>query len=174
MTNLFSTQKQHEYPVFGRFNARHGVSLAEYCPLLNKFQINVLTVPEYQGLPEGTPVIDGIEIQPFASFITKYGDTADTTNAGIVINIPIIEQLGFTELEQHSAIAHEIGHILFFFLDNKVNYPGSCGEEIYCDSIAVRIGLSVELLSTIEKIENSGMFPDSTICFEIRKLIILS
>lgn len=174
MVNLFSIQQQQEYPLFGRFNARYGDVLVDYCPLLSKFLINVLTVPDYKGLPDGAPVIDDIEIQPFASFITKYGETADTANAGIVINTPIIEQLGFTEPEQHSAIAHEIGHILFFFLDNKANYPGPCGEEIYCDSIAARIGLSVELLSTIEKLENSGLFPDSTSCFEIRKLIIIS
>ena len=76
------------------------------------------------------------------------------------------------EKEQFASIAHEIGHILYFFMNNKADYPGQQGEEIYCDSIASKIGLTAELLSTIIKLENSGLFPDPASRFGMRKLVL--
>ncbi len=114
MTNLFPIQKQQEHPIFGLFNTRYGDILVGYCSLLSKFQINILTIEEYNDLPEGIQLIDDIEKEAFACFIQKEGDTADTTNACIIFNSSLIERFGFTEPEQHACIAHEIGHILFF------------------------------------------------------------
>lgn len=172
MTNLFPIQQQQEYPVFGLFNALYGDALVNYCPLLGKFQIGILTVDEYKALPGGTPLIDDIEIEAFASFIQKNGDTADTTYAGIVFNPALIDLFGLTEPEQHACIAHEIGHILYFFLDNKSDYPGPQGEEIYCDTIASKIRLSDSILSSIEKLETSGVYTDTSKRFGMRKIMI--
>lgn len=172
MANLFSIQKQQEYPIFGRFNTLYGDNLVEYCRILNEFQISILTVEEYKSLPEGTPQIEDIETDSFAYYIQKEGDTADTTNAGIVFNSDMIDFYGFNESEQLACVAHEIGHILYFFLDNKDNYPPGQGEEIYADSIAIRIGLSAELLSAIGKIERSGIFNDTLRRFGMRKVFL--
>lgn len=172
MAQLFSSQKQLVYPLFGRFNQEYGDALVTICPLLRKFEIDILTVEEYQALPEGTPLIEDITSQTFANFLQKDGDTADTTRAAIIYNATLIEQIGFTEPEQHAAIAHEIGHMLYFFLENKSDYPGPQGEEIYCDTIASRIGLSAPMLSALEKLETCGMFPNSLSRFGIRKVFL--
>lgn len=119
MAQLFSSQKQLVYPLFGRFNQEYGDALVTICPLLRKFEIDILTVEEYQALPEGTPLIEDITSQTFANFLQKDGDTADTTRAAIIYNATLIEQIGFTEPEQHAAIAHEIGHMLYFFLEKS-------------------------------------------------------
>ena len=174
MTNLFPIQKQQEHPIFGRFNARYGDALVNYCPLLSKFQINILTVEEYKALPDGTPLIDDIEKEAFACFIQKEGETADTTNAGIIFNQSQIDFFDFTEPEQHACVAHEIGHILYFFLDNKSDYSDPYGEEIYSDSIATRLDLSSNLLSSIEKLGASGLFPDSISRFGKRVMSLQS
>lgn len=172
MAQLFSSQKQLVYPLFGRFNQEYGDALVTICPLLRKFEIDILTVEEYQALPEGTPLIEDITSQTFANFLQKDGDTADTTRAAIIYNATLIEQIGFTQPEQHAAIAHEIGHVLYFFLENKTNYPDPQGEEIYCDTIASRIGLSVPMLSALEKLETCDMFSKSLSCFDMRKVFL--
>lgn len=172
MHTLFPGQKQQEHPIFGRFNAIYGETLVDYCSLLSKFQINVLTVEEYKALPEGTPLIDDIEKEAFACFIRKDGDTADTTNAGIVYNSSLIDRFGFTEPEHYACIAHEIGHILYFFLDNKNDYSGPQGEEIYADRLSCRISLAEQMLKVLNKLEESGLYSDPISRFGMRKLII--
>lgn len=172
MARLFPINMQQEHPIFGRFNDCYGDILVGYCQLLNKFQINILTVEEYNLFPGDIPQIEDIDSQPFASFIKKDDFDAETTIAGIVFCPPIIERIGLNEKEQFASIAHEIGHILYFFMNNKADYPGQQGEEIYCDSIASKIGLTAELLSTIIKLENSGLFPDPASRFGMRKLVL--
>lgn len=172
MPNIFPIQKQQEYPVFGHFNDCYGETLIEYCPLLNQFQINILTVDEYSDFSADLPAIDGVESQPFSSFIRKDGEKADTSIAGIVICEPLIESIGFNETEQYAAIAHEIGHILYFFLDYKERYPGSQGEEIFSDTIATRIGLSAGMLSVIDKLERCGLYSDVLSRFGMRKVML--
>lgn len=169
MTNLFPIQKQQEHPIFGRFNVRYGDTLVNYCPLLSKFQINILTVEEYKALPAGTPLIDDIDIEAFACFIQKDGDTADTTNAGIVFNSALIDFFGFTEPEQHACIAHEIGHILFFFDNVDQIKRGGQGEEIFADGVAAEISLAAEMFSAIEKMVNSGKYAHPESRFGMRK-----
>ena len=85
---------------------------------------------------------------------------------------PIIKNLKLTESEQLAAIAHEIGHILFFFLENKEDYPVPNGEEIYCDSIACKIGLSAEMLSIIIKLINDKNYSEFSCSLYIRKNIL--
>lgn len=53
-----------------------------------------------------------------------------------------------TTKDKLAAIAHEIGHIIFFFLENK-----SIDEELKADEFACKMGLSIELLGLLEKIK---------------------
>lgn len=172
MVNLFPIEKQQEHPIFGRFNALFGEKLVDYCSLLGKFQINVYSTEEYKRLPGDIPRIEDIDKQVFASFIVKYGVTADTTEAGIVYSELLLSTLRLNEAELFAAIAHEVGHILYFFLENKANYPGPQGEEVYSDGLACRLGLASPMLSTLKKIENSGICPYSESLFFTRKSII--
>jgi hypothetical protein len=172
MTSLFPAKKQIEYPVFGRFNHLYGDALIKICSLLEKFTIEIYTVEEYKALSIDVSQILDIDKQTFANFIQKYGETAGTTQAAIIFNADLIRQMNFSEREQYASITHEIGHFLYFFLDDKSNYSGGQGEEIYCDMIASRIGLSKDLLSAIKKLESSGAYPDSLSRFGMRKIML--
>lgn len=172
MSSLFTPKEQIEHPVFGRFNHLYGDALFKICPLLKKFSIKIYTVKEYKALTNDVPQILDIDTQTFANFIQKSGDTADTTQAAIVFNAALIRQMNFSEREQYASIAHEIGHFLYFFLDDKSIYSGVKGQEIYCDIIASRIGLSEDLFSAIEKLESSGIYSDSLSRFGMRKILL--
>lgn len=174
MANIFPTKKQKEHPVFGRFCSLYGDALTSICYLLSKFEINVLTTEEYCSLREDVPLISDVENQPFASYIKKDGELAETTKAGIVFNVSVITAIGLSENEFYAAIAHEIGHILYFFFEYKDSYPGPQGEEVYADEIACRLGLAPSMLSTLEKIEACGICPYSENIFLMRKLSIRS
>lgn len=158
MAELFCYSQQDNFSIFKDFSALYGDRLSAYCNLLNKFKINILTIDEYNIALTTLPYVADIEKQPYASFIVKYGYAAETTKAGIVINTTHINNLQFTIDEQYAAIAHEIGHILYFFLDNKDMYPGQIGEEIYSDSIAARLSLAHEMISILSKLEESKMY----------------
>lgn len=47
--------------------------------------------------------------------------------------------------------------------------PGSQGQEIFADEIVCKVGLGQELLSVIDKLEESGRYPDSLGRFGTRK-----
>lgn len=169
MTNLFPIQKQQEHPIFGRFNALYGDILAENCPPLQDFQISIFTKEEFEANPGDLPVIDLDENDAFACSSDKQGEAASSTKAGIIFNQAAIAHLRLSEDEQYAAIAHEIGHIIYRFYDKKEQFPKGQGEEIFADSIAAEIGLPEELLSLLEKMENSGLFPNSESRFGMRK-----
>lgn len=175
MANLFSIEKQAAFPIFGRFTHAYRNEFFSRWPLLESFDIDIFTVDEYLGLPNEIlriVMIDDIREQSFASFIYKKEVAIETTYAGIIYNETLIRQLGLTESEQFAAIAHEIGHILHFFLENKQYYSGQQGEEIYADMIACQIGLGEEMLSAIEKLEQSGIYLNLASQFKIRKWLI--
>lgn len=177
MTNLFPIEKQAAFPLFGRFTHAYRNEFFSRWPLLESFDIDIFTVDEYLGLPNEIlrkVMIDDIREQSFASFIYKKEVAIETTNAGIIYNESLIRQLGLTESEQFAAIAHEIGHILYFFLENKRDYPELQGEEIYADKLACEIGLAAEMLSTIEKLERSGISRDPINQFRMRKCMIIN
>lgn len=171
-TNIFQPDNLNKYPIFQYFNNCYYLNLTKYCYLLQNFQIKIITVEEYLKKLDTLPIIESVEIQPFASYIYKTSNKIEHTNAGIIINEPIIKNLKLTESEQLAAIAHEIGHILFFFLENKEDYPGPNGEEIYCDSIACKIGLSAEMLSIIIKLINDKNYSEFSCSLYIRKNIL--
>lgn len=172
MHDLFNKQDQIEYPIFGEFNSLYGDDLATICNLLLKFKIGILPIEQYKRRSSSLPKIEDVDAEPYAAYI--YNDTtyAETTIAGIVFNDSLIKSLSLTKEEQFASIAHEIGHILFFYLENQHDYPNPQDVEIFADKIACKIGLSVPLLSTIDKLENSGWYSDILSRFGMRKMLL--
>lgn len=67
---------------------------------------------------------------------------------------------GFTQEEQYALIAHEIGH--FIAAIERIQVYG-LDEEVFADSIAVKIGLKNEIVSAIQKLIESPMTDKSAI-----------
>ena len=172
MHDLFNKQHQIEYPIFGEFNSLYGDCLASICNLLLKFKIDIHPIEQYKKLSSSVPRIEDIDTQPYAMYIYNDSQSAETTTAGIVFNDPLIKSLSLTKEEQFASIAHEIGHILYYYLENKDAYPNPQGEEIFADKIACEIGLSASLLSVIDKLENSGWYSDILSRFGMRKMLL--
>ena len=169
MFNLFSEQEQQDYPIFGKFSHYYGGTVTSICHLLTKFKIHVYTLEQYLACADNLPKIEDIENQAFACFVKNEKEHAETTIAGIVFTQSLIDELDLTESEKFAAIAHEIGHILYFYLENKNSYP--C-EEVYADSVACRIGLKDSILSVIDKLICCGKYQDVANQLEIRKMFI--
>lgn len=174
MANLFPIEKQQKHPIFGRFNARYGDTIVDTWPQLGKFTIQVLTAEEFKADTHSLPPVDDIEEQPFFCSSDQTADKAETTIAGIMFSPQLIDRYGLIEEEQIASIAHEIGHIILRFREKDGNYEQPQSIEIFADKIACQLGLAKPLLSTIEKIENSGVFTDCLSRFGMRKLMITS
>lgn len=67
---------------------------------------------------------------------------------------------GFSPEEQYALIAHEIGHFIAAIERIQVY---SLDEEVFADSIAVKIGLRNEIVSAIQKLIKSPMTDKSAI-----------
>ena len=169
MFDLFPEQEQQDYPIFGKFSHYYGGKVTSICHLLTKFKIRIYTLEKYLVCADNLPQIEDVDNQLFACFVKNDTPHAETTVEGIVFTQSLIDELELTESEQFAAIAHEIGHILYFYLENKDSYP--C-EEIYADSIACRIGLSNPTISIIDKLISSGKYQDLEKQLEIRKKVV--
>lgn len=142
------------------------------CTNLKLFTIEVFTVDEYQSCPIGYSPMVIDDTSAFSYSYSKAGDSDGSNKAAIIIDPDLIERLDFTENEQFAAIAHEIGHIVFQFSENQKQYPGPQAQEIYADDVACQIGLAAPMLSTLTKLEESGLFSDPKSRFGMRKLMI--
>ena len=145
---------------FDTFNQRYKTKVYEICPLLKEFSINVYTTDEYKELLEThskTPVIDNVDKEAFSTYIFKHTPSAKDTISGIIINEKLCLELKVSSRDKLAAIAHEIGHIMFFFLEDK-----QIDEEFKADDFACKMGLSEELLGLLEKLKNSGVYNEAT------------
>lgn len=127
------------------------------CPYLSKFSIHSYTKEQYENaeVKEKLPEIkwDG---SPLAFSLNKPDGDASLTLAVIVVDESCCELLELTNKEIMASTAHEIGHIIFFFLTNKAIYD-NVGEEIMADSYATRMGLGEQLKSTLTKLMESDL-----------------
>ena len=169
MFNLFPEQEQQDYPIFGKFCQFYGSSLTSICHLLTKFKIHILTLEQYLACVDEFPKIEGVENQPFACFVKNNTESAETTIAGVVFTQSLVDEFDLTESEQFAAIAHEVGHIMYFYLDNKDSYPN---EEVYADNIACRIGLRYSIISLLDKLISCGRYKDLEGMLIMRKLFM--
>ena len=101
--------------VFDTFNKENSGLAISICPLLKKFQINAIAMSDSKHVYD----IGMEDYDPFGSYIYKSQYDASSTYAEIVINENRCTELNISEQEMLAAIAHEVGHIIFFFLEDK-------------------------------------------------------
>lgn len=94
----------------------------------------------------------------FGCYVLKETNNAQDTISGIIINEELCSQLELTTNDKLAAIAHEIGHIIYFFLENK-----PIDEELKADEFACKIGLSRELLGLLGKMKKANIIDVCTL-----------
>lgn len=140
---------------FDSFNDEFSLRAISLCPLLNKFQINVVNHDETTHVPDDY----FNDNDAFVYYLNKEGEDASTTYAEIIVNEEICKHLQLTEGEIWAATAHEIGHIIIFFRSDKKTIQGHT-EEIYSDDYACKMGLAAPLSSLLQKMINSCLYED--------------
>ena len=68
-----------------------------------------------------------------------------------------------------AAIAHEVGHIIFFFLDGKESYDKEA-EEMKADSYVKKVLLEYHSIETLKCLINSGSYPKE-MCAQMERRI---
>lgn len=158
--------------IFDEFERTTANEVFSICYILKKFRIVVITIEDYKQLTN-VPSIEGLEEQPMANFVFKYEQDASTTHATIIVNEKVCKSFGFSKSELFAIIAHEIGHIIYFFSDCK-EPDNKQAEEIFADHIAELLGLKNELKEVINKLITSELFDYKTInLLKIRKLMLV-
>ena len=135
--------------VFDTFNEEYAELAISICNLLGKFQIHALYHYDSKHLDD----IGFDEFDSFASYINKEEYDASSTFAEIVVNEDKCKELCLTELEMLAAIAHEVGHIIFYFHTDRERNIGL--EEFLCDKYACRMNLATPLESLLRKLANN-------------------
>jgi hypothetical protein len=144
--------------VFDEFDKRYSEKAIDICSLLSKFTIHIYTIEQYNSEKDKKQLPDvDLEESPLAFGIYNFGENASTTLAVIVIDEDYCNRLEFNNDELLAAMAHEVGHIIFFFLTNKEMYSKSI-EEIKADEYAAIMGLGVPLVSAICKMIDIGLY----------------
>lgn len=142
--------------VFEAFEKDYSSKAISICSLLNKFQIFAVNHSDSLHLKE----VDFGKNDAFANFINKTEYDASTTYAEIIVDFDVCNRLNLTDEEMKAAIAHEVGHIMFFFIEDKNNYRG-LSEEIICDKYVCQMGLKTYLKSLLQKLIKSRLYPEN-------------
>lgn len=145
---------------FDKFAKKYDSSIINICPYLGRFSIKIFDLNEYVAIKDSkTITIDNVENEPLSYYIIQKDKTdASTVDAGIVFNRLICKNLKFSEEEVMAAIAHEIGHIMFFY--HEENDGNKQTEEIFADSIACQLGFKEPLLRIIDKLISSDRYTE--------------
>lgn len=145
---------------FDCFNMRYSDQILALCPLLSKFKIAAITVEEYLHIAESfSTMISDIEKQMYSCLVDKKEYDASSTRAIIIANIDLYTKFNLSVDEHISAIAHEVGHIIHFFKDDKDS--DIVAEELYADGIASKLGLASPLYSVLDKLSQSDLYEKS-------------
>ena len=136
---------------FDTFNSEYALKAISICNILSKFQIIAVDYNDSLYVDK----IDLKDYEAFGFYINKVGIEPSSTYAEIIVNERVCERMGLSEQEMIAAIAHEVGHIIFYFKTNKEDFQGQ-GEEVCCDTYACRMGLAIPLCSLLEKLIDSG------------------
>lgn len=135
-----------KFEVFDTFNSKYASKAISICPVLGKFQIVAMNYDESSHIHD----VDLKDYEAFGSYINKAGTEPSSTYAEIIINERVCDRTKLSEQEMIAAIAHEVGHIIFYFKTNKEDFQGQA-EEVSCDTYACRMGLAIPLCSLLEK-----------------------
>ena len=136
---------------FDTFNSEYALKAISICNILSKFQIIAVDYNDSLYVDK----IDLKDYEAFGFYINKVGIEPSSTYAEIIVNERVCERMGLSEQEMIAAIAHEVGHIIFYFKTNKEDFQGQA-EEVSCDTYACRMGLAIPLCSLLEKLIDSG------------------
>lgn len=136
-----------------QFNGELGSKIKSICPLLKQFTIHVVNKNKSRFIKE-SQLRDN---DTFGFYLVKDKFQISSTYIEIIIDEKLFQQLCLTESEMMAAIAHEIGHVIMFFREDKENFQGQA-EEVCCDSYACKIGLAVSLSSLLSKLINSNLY----------------
>lgn len=151
------------------FDEYYATAFIDICPLLAKFKINVCNADDY-NVPDAFKHDAGAEgREPLRNFIQKDGADASTTVASIVIDFKLCEEIGIKGNKMLAAIAHEVGHIIFFFLDGKESYDKEA-EEMKADSYVKKVLLEYHSIETLKCLINSGNYPKE-MCAQMERRI---
>lgn len=149
----------NDLSIFDSFEKQFGDRLISLFPILKKISIKTFSLQQYKSAKENYIIqIKEPEKQPFSCFIYNNTGAIEETICGIVINDELINLLKISKREIYAGIAHEIGHILYFFAANKNVYK----EEFFADSIACKLNLKSEMFQLIEKILMTNIYPQFT------------
>ena len=137
---------------FDVFNAKYSEKALEICSQLAAFQIHI--VHHYD-----TPFSDDMGDNDAAGYYIE-PKSKDTSRryAEIIINFAVCERFCLTDAELLAAAAHEVGHVIFYFLTDKEFFQGGNAEEMLCDDYACRMGLKDEMVSLLNKMIASGEY----------------
>lgn len=158
MDNYHLIVNKTKFEVFDTFNSKYASKAISICPVLGKFQIVAMNYDESSHIHD----VDLKDYEAFGSYINKAGTEPSSTYAEIIINERVCDRTKLSEQEMIAAIAHEVGHIIFYFKTNKEDFQGQ-GEEACCDIYACRMGLSKPLYSILEKLICSGDYPEALV-----------
>ena len=142
---------------FDHFNMKYSDQILAICPLLCKFKIAAITVEEYLHIAElFSTMISDIEKQMYSCLVDQKEYDASSTRAIIIANNELFAKFNLSVEEQMAAIAHEVGHIIYFFKDDKDS--DILAEELYADGVASKLGLSRPLYSVLDKLSQSDLY----------------
>lgn len=126
------------------------------CPPLSKFKINLVEHSKTKYSKE----IDLKENDAFTYYLYQKTDNdASSVYAEIVVNEEVCNELCLTEQEQLAAIAHEVGHIMLHFRNDKESLSVSM-EELESDLYACKMGLQKPLYSLLQKMYDSHLYSE--------------
>ena len=143
---------------FDTFNSEYALKAISICNILSKFQIIAVDYNDSLYVDK----IDLKEYEAFGNYINKEEYDASSTYAEIIVNESVCSKLRLSEQEMMAAIAHEIGHIMFFFKSDKEKYGGQA-EEVFCDQFACKIGLAKPLNTLLNKLVLSGDYKEELV-----------
>ena len=143
---------------FDTFNREYALKAISICSILGKFQIIAVDYDDSLYVDKK----DLKEYEAFGNYINKEEYDASSTYAEIIVNESVCSKLRLSEQEMMAAIAHEIGHIMFFFKSDKEKYGGQA-EEVFCDQFACKIGLAKPLNTLLNKLVLSGDYKEELV-----------
>ena len=152
-------------PIYDTFELKYADKITSKNNILNKIHIEVTNIEDYLKEQNYSPIIENVEEQVMSCYILKKEESITSTIAEIVINPSFIERLSLSEQEIMACLAHEIGHIAYFFIENKKCY-NSFYQETYADEYALTIGLEEHLCSVLNKLIKSELY-----CENLKKMI---
>lgn len=153
MANMKLIVNKTTIQVFDLFNELYSPNIVNLCPLLSKFCINVVLHSHSNYWYEA----GGDDCDTFCFYINKPKAEITSTYAEIMVNQEMCDRLCFSDDEMLAALAHELGHIIMYFRQDKNLFLGQ-SLEVCCDKYACEIGFRDSLSSLLQKLIESGVY----------------